>query len=196
MVYLGDNQITAIKLGGTDVLSVCLGDNLVWQGSVTPTGDFALKFTNDSDTQQSFSIDHSGASQFRPALEYSLNGGSTWTAWGWSGDITVGPGEECLVRASSHNSVFSESTDNYVSFNCGNNPWSVEGPLGALIDADPSSATGIPAYGFYSLFASQGFHGNISLQGISSVETYGLTQFVRTSTSLSASDFDDINVVG
>lgn len=37
MIYIGDTEITAMHLGSAEVLSVALGDNLVYEKSSAPT---------------------------------------------------------------------------------------------------------------------------------------------------------------
>lgn len=37
MIYIGDTEITAMHLGSAEVLSVALGDNLVYEKSSGPT---------------------------------------------------------------------------------------------------------------------------------------------------------------
>lgn len=47
MINLGDKQISDIKLGATNVVSVCQGDTLIWP----PRESFTLVYTTTSANQ-------------------------------------------------------------------------------------------------------------------------------------------------
>ena len=77
---IGGNQVTGAYVGSDGVLSIFLGDVLVWEsGGPTPMPDFALKFSTPS-AGASFWVSPVGSPSTSPSFEYTTDGAS-WTAY-------------------------------------------------------------------------------------------------------------------
>jgi len=85
---LGNDGIQQLYVGSDGVLSVCLGDVLIWsQGGPTPLPDFALKFSSPS-SGTSFWISPVGSPSTSPAFEYTTDGAS-WTTYALGQTVSI-----------------------------------------------------------------------------------------------------------
>lgn len=110
-IALGSTEIADLKLGSTQVEKAYLGTNLVWQ-KVSPVTIKALKFSSAG--AQTLGVNTSMLGTISPNFEYSLDDGTTWTAWTVSNPISFGNGTDLYVRGS--NTMLATTGNNYTQF--------------------------------------------------------------------------------
>ena len=181
-IFLGGNQITSIKLGDADVLSVALGDNLVWQGGVTPTGVFALKFTNPGSSSVDLFILKQGSPTVNLTnddFEMSTDGGDTWTTP--SGDSSqpvrqeIQAGQEILLRRKG-SGYLSDSSGYYQL--AANGLLLVSGPIRAMLgDSDATAPHEVSSNCFRDFFAGSYLSAELDFGGITSAQSGAFYNF-------------------
>ena len=180
-IYLGDDQITTIKLGSTDVLSVCLGDNLVWS-ETSPGGVFALKFTNPGSSSVDIFFLKQGsptANLTKDDFEMSTDGGDTWTTP--SGDSTnpvrqeIQAGQEILFRRKG-SGYLSDSSGYYQL--ASNGPLLASGPIRALLgDSDATAPHEVSSQCFRDFYAGSYLSAELDFGGITSAQSGAFYNF-------------------
>lgn len=110
-IALGANTIADLKLGTSQVDKVYLGSNVVWQKSA-PVAIKALKFSSSG--AQTLGLNTSVLGSITPSFEYSLDDGSTWTAWTVSNPISFGSGTDLYVRGT--NTKLATTGNNFTQF--------------------------------------------------------------------------------
>jgi len=123
MIYFGGNEIGSVKWGSLDVSKAYLGSQEVWSEGGDGPAWFTMK--NVGTGAQTLKMSNVGDN-----VEYSSDGGSTWTAYVNASDITVGTGSEVMFR---HNGV-SAWTPNQVNVRGSTGLWKASGNIMTLLD--------------------------------------------------------------
>lgn len=143
MIYFGGNEIGSVKWGSLDVSKAYLGSQEVWsEGGGEQPGWFTMK--NVGTGAQTLKMSNVGDN-----VEYSSDGGSTWTAYVNASDVTVGEGSEVMFR---HNGV-SAWTPSRVNVQGSTGLWNVSGNIMTLLDqtGEATSLSGM-SYAFSGMF--------------------------------------------
>lgn len=114
-VKLGLTDIADAKLGTTQVDKIYLGSTEVWSNAPAPTIK-ALKFSSTG--AQTLSVNNSYIKTLTPYFEYSLDDGTTWTAWEPRRNaitpISFGNGIDLYLRGT--NTTFATGGSTYIGF--------------------------------------------------------------------------------
>lgn len=150
-IYLGSTNLGTgkIRLGANDVSAIYLGSSLLYPPS-SPADVNYVTITNTSQNSGTFSV-YSSDSSFPnyTNLEYSLDGGTTWTTLNTVYDtVTVPSGDSILLRGTGNGEDF--DNDEFTKLNFSESH-TVSGNLANLVDytAEPQI---VPNYAFYKLF--------------------------------------------
>lgn len=160
-LYIGSNQMTGAYVGSDGVLSVFLGDVLVWEsGGPTPMPDFALKFTSPT-SGSTFWIQPVGSPSVTPTYEYLTEGSTTWTSYTLGQTVSIPVGGAVYFRASGTNASTADNPNKYWQLQTSGDV-KVEGKFIGLIDENGTlQPTG---YGnFRKFFSDQNNASHLSL---------------------------------
>lgn len=197
MVKFGNIEVSDLRLGSVQPKAVYFGDELVWNAVDPVSTVFALKFTSDADGS-GFQVEGVGSPSNPPALEYSTDGGSTWSAYTIGNAVQLDSGKTAFLRASQLNSTFSTSDSAYYRL-ATTGSLRLDGFLNSL--HDPDGQDGALANWFFDKFLgnSGGLSVNLDLSGVTSLGQGALSGFahgVQFGSGSTIRGFDGISALG
>ena len=191
---LGSDGIQQLYVGADGVLSVCLGDVLIWsQGGPAPLPDFALKFSSPS-SGASFWVQPVSSPSTSPAFEYTTDGAS-WTTYTLGQTVSIPQNGTVYFKATGFNQSMSQSGSSYWQLQTAGDV-KVEGQLYSLVDPSGDERQ-FNSYYFTKFLQYSGnaqhLSAEISLSGLKTVPAHGMESIAENlNASRLSVDFSDI----